>query len=287
MKIAMAQMKIDENQSMNLEKSLKMIETAANEGAKLICFPELQLSHFFPQYPGLDVSEHILLIEDERILKIREKCKECGIMAIPNIYLEENDKYYDTSILISKDGEIIGTSKMVHIMQCPQFYEQDYYDPSDTGFRVFDTSFGKIGIIVCFDRHMPESFRLCALQGAEIIIIPTANTKNEPLEKFEWELRIPAMQNNVFVAMCNRVGKEGEMDFAGQSIVVDPNGDVVVKAGDNEQIVYADIDPGMIRKARQMRPFISLRRPEVSVSYTHLTLPTTCTPCRSGWSRYD
>ncbi len=263
MKIAMAQMKIGENQSVNLEKSLKMIETAANEGAKLICFPELQLSPFFPQYPGIDVSEHILLIEDERILKIREKCKECGIMAIPNIYLEENDKYYDTSILISKDGEIIGTSKMVHIMQCPQFYEQDYYDPSDTGFRVFDTSFGKIGIIVCFDRHMPESFRLCALQGAEIIIIPTANTKNEPLEKFEWELRIPAMQNNVFVAMCNRVGKEGEMDFAGQSIVVDPNGDVVVKAGDNEQIVYADIDPGMIRKARQMRPFISLRRPEV------------------------
>jgi predicted amidohydrolase len=263
MKIAMAQMKISENQSENLEKSLKMIETAAGEGAKLICFPELQLSRFFPQYAGLDVSEHILSIEDEIILKMREKCKECGIMAVPNIYLEENEKYYDTSILISNDGEVVGTSKMVHIMQCPQFYEQDYYDPSDTGFRVFDTPFGKIGIIVCFDRHIPESFRLCALQGAELIIIPTANTKNEPLEKFEWELRIPAMQNNVFVAMCNRVGKEGEMDFAGQSIVVDPNGDVVVKAGDNEQIVYADIDLEMIGKAREMRPFISLRRPEV------------------------
>ena len=85
MKIAMAQMKISKNQSENLEKSLKMIETAASEGAKLICFPELQLSPFFPQYAGLDVSAHVLSIEDERILKMREKCKECGIMAVPNI----------------------------------------------------------------------------------------------------------------------------------------------------------------------------------------------------------
>ena len=184
-------------------------------------------------------------------------------MAVPNVYLKENDKYYDTSIMISEEGQIIGNSKMVHIMQCHQFYEQDYYNPSDTGFRVFETPFGKIGIIVCFDRHLPESFRLCALEGADLIIIPTANTKEEDLEKFEWEIRIAAMQNNVFVAMCNRVGKEGEMDFAVESILVDPNGDVVEKADDNELIVYADIDLALVNEARKARPFISLRRPDV------------------------
>ena len=148
-------------------------------------------------------------------------------------------------------------------MRSHKFYEQDYYSPSDTGFKVYNTQIGKIGIIVCFDRHMPESFRLCALQGADLIIIPTANIKTEPLEKFEWELRIPAMQNNLFIAMCNRVGLEGEMDFAGQSIVVNPNGDVIIKADDKEQIVYADIDITDVLDSRDERPYLSLRRPQV------------------------
>jgi N-carbamoylputrescine amidase len=262
-KIALAQMKIRENTNENFEKALHLIEVAAQNGAQLICFPELQLSPFFPQYEGVDASNYVLSINDEKIKKIQEKCKEFNIIAVPNVYLEENNKYYDTSLIIDECGKIIGGSKMVHIMRCHKFYEQDYYSPSDTGFRVYDTIIGKIGIIVCFDRHIPESFRLCALQGADLIIIPTANTKDEPLEKFEWELRIPAMQNNIFVAMCNRVGKEGEMDFAGESIVVDPNGDVVVKADDKEQIVYADIDITMVQKCREQRPYLSLRRPEV------------------------
>ena len=98
---------------------------------------------------------------------------------------------------------------------------------------------------------------------AQLIIIPTANTKGEPLEKFEWELRIPAMQNSVFIAMCNRVGVEHDMHFCGESIVVDPNGDVLAKADDTEQILYADIDFGVIHKGRQARPYLELRRPEL------------------------
>lgn len=263
MKIALAQMKISENTDENFEKTLNLIEVAAKNGAQLICFPELQLSPFFPQYKGLDVSKYVLSIDDKRVKKIQEKCKKYNIMSVPNIYLKEKDKYFDTSILIAGDGEIIGISNMVHITSCHKFYEQDYYHPSDTGFRVYETPIGKIGVIICFDRHIAESFRLCALQGADLIIIPTANTKDEPLEKFEWELRIPAMQNNIFIAMCNRVGKEGEMDFAGQSIVVDPNGDVLIKADDKEQIVYADMDLTMVQKSRGLRPYINLRRPQV------------------------
>lgn len=263
MKIALAQIKINESPDKNLEKTLKLIEAAAKNGAQLICFPELQLNTFFPQYEGKDVVDYAMSINDEKIKKIREKCSEYKIIAIPNVYLKEDNKYFDASLVIGMDGEILGTSKMVHIVSCDQFYEQDYYSPSDTGFKVYDTPLGKIGVIICFDRHIPESFRVCALKGADLIIIPTANVKGEPLEMFEWEIKIPAIQNNVFVVMCNRVGKEGNMDFAGQSMVVDPSGDTIIKADDNEQIVYADIDISKVVKCRNERPYISLRRPDV------------------------
>ncbi len=163
--------------------------------------------------------------------------------------------------MIDADGSLLGVSKMVHIVQAPCFYEQDYYTPSDTGFHVYDTAAGKIGVVICFDRHFPESIRSCTLKGAQLIVIPTANVKDEPLEMFEWEVRIPAMQNGVFIAMCNRVGLEGEMHFCGESIVIDPNGDIVAKADDTEQILYADIDFGMIVEVRKNRPFLELRRP--------------------------
>lgn len=263
MKIALAQINISENVDENLEKALKLIEIAAKNGAQLICFPELQLTPFFPQYEGIDASNYAISIDDEKIKKIQEKSREFKIISIPNVYLKEDGKYFDASLVINNNGEILDISKMVHIAQCHQFYEQDYYHPSDTGFKVYDTPIGKIGIIVCFDRHLPESFRVCALEGADIIIIPTANVKSEPLEIFEWEVRIPSMQNSVFTAMCNRVGKEGEMDFAGESIVVDPKGEVVIKADDREQLIYAEININEASKCRNAKPYMSLRRPQV------------------------
>lgn len=99
---------------------------------------------------------------------------------------------------------------MVHVAQAEKFYEQDYYTPSDDGFKVFDTIYGKIGIVVCFDRHYTESIRTEMLMGADLIVVPTVNTKAEPSEMFEWELRVQAFQNSVAVAMCNRVGTEGQ-----------------------------------------------------------------------------
>lgn len=263
MRIALAQMKINGKINDNLEKVLNLIEEAAGNGAQLICFPELQLTPFFPQYKGLDASNYAISIDDEKIKSIQEKCKEFKIISIPNIYLKEEDKYFDASLVVNSDGEILGTSKMVHIAQCHQFYEQDYYQPSDTGFKVYETPIGKIGIIICFDRHLPESFRVCALEGADIVIIPTANVKSEPLEMFEWEVRISSMQNSVFTAMCNRVGKEGEMDFAGESIVVEPSGNVVIKADDKEQLMYADININEAAKYRSDKPYMNLRRPAV------------------------
>ena len=181
-------------------------------------------------------------------------------MAAPNFYLREPSGCFDATLLIGGDGALLGRQKMVHIAQAAQFYEQDYYTPSDDGFLVFDTPHGKIGIVVCFDRHYPESIRTEALMGADLILIPTANTMVEPLELFDWEIRVQAFQSSVAVAMCNRTGLEGGMDFAGGSIVTDANGDVIAKAGLGEELLFAEVDMAAPARIRAARPYTSLRR---------------------------
>ena len=263
MKIALAQMKMSECILENYEKSVELIQAAAKEGARLICFPEIQLSPFFPQYAGRDASRWIIPADSTYIRKICGACKAAGIYAAPNFYIEEGGRRYDMSLLISDKGAILGRQKMVHIAQAACFFEQDYYFPSEEGFHVFDTPLGKIGIVVCFDRHYPESVRTEALKGAELILIPTANTKAEPSELFRWEIKIQAFQNSVNIAMCNRTGLEGGMDFSGESIVTDYNGDTLALADDREQLLFAEVNLPAAKQARERKPYTSLRRPEL------------------------
>lgn len=263
MRLAMFQMENAGSMRENLAKSLDAVKKAAAEGADLILFPEVQLTEFFPQYPGKDVSAYGLSLESEVVRAFCSACREHNIMAVPNIYLLENGKPYDASILIDKDGAVLGVQKMVHIAQAEQFYEQDYYTPSDTGFQVFETGLGRIGIVVCFDRHYPESIRTEAIMGADLILIPTVNTKQEPMEMFEMELCVQAFQNSVMIAMCNRVGREDGMDFAGESLVVSAEGKTIQKADDSEKLVYVDIEPGEAEKIRRSKPYLSLRRTEL------------------------
>lgn len=130
------------------------------------------------------------------------------------------------------------------------------------GFQAFDTPFGRVGIVICYDRHLSERIRTCALKGAELVIIPTANTAPEPMELFQWEIRVQAMQNAVFIAMCNRVGMEDAMEFAGQSMVAHPSGELVCMADDREQLVTCDIDLREAASWRKKRPYLSGRRQE-------------------------
>ena len=262
MKLALCQMANTGDLSANLKKSICAMEEAAKNQADLILFPEVQLTEFFPQYPGQDVSQYRTTIDSEIVDKFCMAAKENEIMAVPNLLLYENGKTYDASVFIRKDGTIGGVQKMVHIAQEVQFYEQDYYAPSDDGFYVYDTEFGKLGIVVCFDRHYPESIRTESLMGADLVLVPTVNTKAEPSEMFEWELRVQAFQNSVAIAMCNRVGKEGNMEFCGESVIVDANGDVIEKADDREQMVYAEIELSDSGAIRRSRPYTNLRRPE-------------------------
>ena len=262
MKIALCQMENKGSVQENLESSLRVVREAALQKADLILFPEVQLTEFFPQYPGQDVSGYRVGWDSEIVKAFCDAAREHQIMVVPNLYLEEHGKAYDASLLIRKDGTVAGVQKMVHVAQADKFFEQDYYTPADDGFQVFETEFGKIGLVICFDRHYPESIRTEALMGADLILIPTVNTKAEPSEMFEWELRVQAFHNSVYIAMCNRVGMEGEMDFSGESIVVDANGNTVLKADDREQILYADIDLGQSREIRGRRPYTNLRRKE-------------------------
>lgn len=260
MKIALAQMQISSDMEENFEKTIRLIKEAALKGADLICFPEIQLTPFFPQYEKKDVSAYITNEHSRYITEIRNVCKDSGIYAVPNFYMEENGKRYDMSLMIDDKGLIIGKQKMVHVAQCENFYECDYYAPSEEGFQVFQTKFGVIGIVVCFDRHYPESIRTEALRGAELIIIPTANTTSEPSELFQWEVKVQAFQNSVNIAMCNRVGKEDNMAFSGESIVCDYNGNTIAIAKDSEELLIAEADLSNAAEARKQKPYTALRK---------------------------
>ncbi len=269
MKLAMAQMSMSKNKDENLAKSVKFIEEA--KGCDLIFFPEVQLTPFFAQYPsallesqiGMTKEDMITAPGDSAFTEFRNAAADSDIYVSPNMYVQQDDGCYDTSFLIDRWGKVIGDAEMVHVVSVPQFYEAEYYEPSKVGFQVFDTDFGRVGIVICFDRHLPESIRTCAEMGAQLIIIPTANTKAEPMDIFEAEIRTQAYQNNVFIAMCNRIGKEGNMDFAGESLVVDCFGQIVTKAEDQEGLITCSIDLSLTSSARRSLPFITLRRPEM------------------------
>lgn len=260
MKLGMVQMSMGQDMKENLRKCLQYCDMAKD--CDLVFFPEIQLTPFFPQYHGTDAGRWCLDVEDDALRQFGEKAKEHQYYLSPNVYLKLDGRNYDASLWISPDGRLQDISKMVHIAQNKKFYEQDYYTPSNDGFKVFHTPFGTVGIVICFDRHMPESIRSCALQGADLVIVPTANTKAEPMELFEWEMRVQAVQNQIFIAMCNRVGVEGDMVFAGESMVIRPDGEIVEKADDGERLVICDIDPEEVGRVRSGVDYLSLRRPD-------------------------
>lgn len=260
MKLTLVQMSMTESMDENLAKSLCACDKAKD--SDLIFFPEIQLSPFFPQYEKRDASRYLVEMNSPYVTAFIDKAKEINSCIVPNVYMKIDGKCYDCCFVADVVQVHNNVAKMVHIAQAENFYEQDYYTPSDDGFKVFDTDFGKVGIVICYDRHLPESIRTCVLMGAELVIIPTANLTTEPMEMFEWEVRVQAMQNSVFVAMCNRVGTEGKLTFAGESIVCDPNGNVIAKAGAEETLLTCDIDLSEATRTRNAKPYFATRRKE-------------------------
>jgi predicted amidohydrolase len=262
MRIALCQYSLRTEREANLAVAINLFHRAGDAGANLVIYPELCVSPFFPSSRRSGKCPAADSLDGDVVLRFRSACGERGTYAAPNLYLADNGDCFDASIIIDARGEIAGVSKMVHVPQMDGFFEQDYYTPSDTGFKVYPTRWGTVGVVICFDRHFPESIRTCAINGASLILIPTANRADEPLDVFECEIRAAAFQNCVFIAMCNRVGVEDDVVFGGESMVVNPDGCVIAKAGAEEQLVISDIDLLQASEARARRPYLSLRRKE-------------------------
>lgn len=182
--------------------------------------------------------------------------------------------YHNTAVILDADGSLRGVYRKMHIPDDPLYYEKFYFTPGDLGFRAFDTKFGRIGVLVCWDQWYPEGARLTALQGAQMLFYPTAIGWH-PKEKAEygaaqhdaWETmqRAHAISNGVFVAAPNRIGHEGDADsgieFWGQSFICDPAGTIMTRgSSDKEEIVMAECDFGRIDVQRTHWPFLRDRR---------------------------
>jgi N-carbamoylputrescine amidase len=265
-KIALVQQSCSSDIAANQNKGLHAVKKAAKEGAHIICFSELAFEPFYPQTPStgnnLDLSEPV---PGPTTARFSELAKNLGVVIILNQFEKDGTKTYDTSPVINRDGSYLGKTRMVHITDYTSFHERGYYSPGDTGIPVYNTQFGKIGVSICFDRHFPEYMRALALGGAEIIFIPQAGAVGEwPDGLYEAEMRVAAFQNGYFTALCNRVGEEQALTFAGESFVCDPGGTVIARAGEGtEEILFCDCDLDLVKDSHAKKLFSRDRRPDL------------------------
>ena len=263
MRLALAQMSMASDFNRNYNKSLQFLDLADDHQVDLIFFPKLQFTPFFPQYRKREVGgilnhipdEFSIELSDPKIQAMADRCKKYGFFASPNLYIKSDDRYYDMSLWIDPTGSVTARSKTVYLADTTEFHEKEYFAPSEDGFFVYEAPFGRVGVVIGFDRHLPESIAACADRGADLVIIPAANVNMEPVDMYEWEVRVAAFQNGVFVAMANRVGDEGPFSFVGESIVADPDGKVVVKADDSQQFIVCNVELEKAKAARKRRPY--------------------------------
>ena len=265
-KIALVQQGAARDRQANRRRGLEAVTEAARAGAELICFAELAFDPFYPQ----ECATPELLKKAEPIPgptteEFASLAKDLGVVLVLNLFERDGDLTYDTSPVINSDGSLLGTTRMVHITDYPCFHEQGYYAPGDHGAPVYDTAAGKIGVAICYDRHYPEYMRALALHGAQVVFVPQAGAVGEwPEGLYEAEMRVAAFQNGYFVALCNRVGQEPKLTFAGESFVCAPDGNIIAQAATGEeQILYAELDLEQVENSHARRLFLRDRRPEL------------------------
>jgi beta-ureidopropionase len=267
MRIALAQLVSTPDRGANLDRALAALGEAKAAGADLVVFPEVVLDRFFPCRPddraALDLAEPVPGPTTDRLAAC---ARELGIAVVFNLYERGADgRRYDSSPVLDADGRLLGVTRMIHITDYEGFHEQSYYHPGDRGVPVYDTRAGRVGVAICYDRHYPEVMRALGVGGAELVVIPQAGTTGEwPEGMFEAEVRAAAFQNGYFTALCNRVGDEGALTFAGESFVVDPEGRVLARGKSGEEdLVVCDLDLELARTSTARRLFWRHRRPEL------------------------
>ena len=273
--LGLVQMRCESSPVVNLDVAVSAIHKAAAAGAQIVCLPELFTSQYFCQRqdPALfDLAEPIPGPSTERL---SQAARETGAAVVGSLFERRAPGvYHNTSVVFDADGAFLGVYRKMHIPDDPLYFEKYYFTPGDNGFRTFDTRFGRIGVLVCWDQWFPEAARLTALHGAEVLLYPTAIGWH-PREKEEfgasqreaWQLmqRSHAIANGVFVAAVNRVGHEGSaeagLEFWGSSFVSDPFGVLLGQASEKDEgAVLVTCDRRRLEDVRRNWPFLRDRR---------------------------
>ena len=278
-RVGLIQQQVGPDAAANLEHAILGIREAARRGAHLVCLQELFNWYYFCQREDHAFFKLAEAIPGPTTHRLCELAKELGVVIVASLFEKRAEGlYHNTAAVIDADGEYLGKYRKMHIPDDPQFYEKFYFTPGDLGFRVWDTKVGKIGVLICWDQWYPEAARLTVMQGAEILIYPTAIGWLPPekvaygeRQQAAWETiqKSHAIANGCFVLAINRTGREvlpgSEADapgieFWGGSFVADPNGRVLAKAGQDEAVLIADCDLGQVDTVRTHWPFLRDRR---------------------------
>jgi N-carbamoylputrescine amidase len=272
--VGLVQMRCGLDPAENLKKAIAGTREAAGKGAQIICLQELFRSQYFCQvedHSFFDLAEPIPGPSTEALGGV---ARELGVVIVASLFERRAEGlYHNTAAVIDADGRYLGKYRKMHIPDDPQYYEKFYFTPGDLGFRSWDTKFGRIGVLICWDQWYPEAARLTAMSGAQILFYTTAigwlpgeKAEHGAQQQAAWETiqRSHAIANGVYVVAVNRVGHEGPADggleFWGGSFVSDPGGRLLVKAGQGEEVLVAACDLHKVDASRTHWPFLRDRR---------------------------
>ncbi len=275
--IGLVQSKVSVDLNANVQKTVKMIRQAAKKGAQIICLQELFQTPYFPQWEKMEKNKYAESVPGSTTTIMQSLAKELGVVIVVPIYEKGNDgKFYNTAVVFDEKGKMMGKYHKIHIPHDPGFYEKEYFEEGQNGYTIFKTKFGTFAVLICFDQWFPEAAREVRLAGAEIIFYPTAvgniiGYKPEGDWHDAWETiqRGHAIANSLYVATVNRTGREGKMQFYGQSFVSDPFGKILKRASkDKEEVMVAKLDLERNTFFAEGWGFLRNRRPD---TYKNMT----------------
>lgn len=270
-RLALVQMRCSDEPERNVLKALQLIDEAAQRGAEIVALPEIFNTQYFPNRDRdpkyLDLAEPI---PGPTTHRVASKAREHHLVVLAPIYEKEiPGVYYNSAALIGTTGDMVGHYRKMHIPHSGHLIEKFYFKPGNYGFPVFKTSFGSIGILICYDRHFPEGARALGLAGAELVLIPVASPRPQARDVFVKELMAMAIANQYFVAAINRVGIEGQDEFFGSSLICDPRGNIIAQASStDDEVLIADVDLSVVAATRNSWMFYRDRRPDAYGSLT-------------------
>ena len=276
-KIAAIQTTVSTDLKINLEKTANFVEKAAKKGAQIICLQELYRTIYFPQYQNSEKDLYAETVPGESTRVFSVLAKKYGVVLIVPVFEKRKTEYFNSAVVIDHTGKLLPTYNKIHIPQDPLFYEKNYFKAGKSGYKIYNTKFGKIAVLICFDQWFPEAARVVTLLGAEIIFYPTAIGHIVGAKSFEgdwhnaWEtiMRGHAIANSVNVVAVNRVGREDRLKFWGQSFITNSFGQILKKANSNKtETLIAKLNLSLNKKIRDAWGFFRNRRPD---TYTQVS----------------